>query len=253
MAWEEWERLPWRFGWKHEYWDGHAHLTPRQDHVHVRVGIGARRLPVTPPRLSPRPVEPNDGRGLVLAFIEAFEDGVEFCDWPEEKIHEHAQANIADYFAGRRGTPLLASSRLAFGEGGYVAGAALIAGREAGPFLDLLMVRPGFRRRGVANTLVGAAVEELHAQGATVILRSAHSVSNEESTCWHRAFGFEEDRTSTSRACAGHSTPTRWRDTKGRRRPKRDANAPASRRCTSSGAAAPKSSKRSPSAKASRR
>jgi len=191
MTLEEWEHLPWRFGWKHEYWDGHAHLTPRHDHVHVHVRVGGSRG--SPPScLSVRPVEPADAERLVETFIETFEDGVEFCDWPVERIHEHARTNIADYFAGRRGTPLLASSRLALDEEGHVVGAALIGGREAGPTLDLLMVRPGFRRLGVANTLVGMAVEELHARGVTV-LRSAYHVANEESTCWHRAFGFEEE------------------------------------------------------------
>ncbi|MBA2345613.1 MAG: GNAT family N-acetyltransferase [Rubrobacter sp.] len=194
MTREEWERMPWRFGWKHEYWDGHAHLTPRQDHVHVRVGL--RSVPqvttTVPARLSVRPVSPADARGLVDAFIEAFEDGVEFCDWPAEKIHEHARRNIADYFAGRRGTPLLTVSRLALDEERRVVGAALLIGRDAGATLDLLMVHPGFLRRGIARSLVGAAVEELRARGAT-ILRSAHCVSNEGSAWWHRAFGFEEE------------------------------------------------------------
>ena len=54
------------------------------------------------------------------------------------------------------------------------------------------MVRPSFRRRGIASALVGAAVDELRAEGATV-LRSAHCVANEESVLWHRAFGFEEE------------------------------------------------------------
>lgn len=181
MTWEEWECLPWRFGWKHEYWDGHAHLTPRQDHVHVRVEprprVAARSVADS---LSVQPVDPTDAQGLVAVFIEAFEHGVEFCDWPAKEIHEHARRNIADYFAGRRGTPLLSASRLALGEGGYIAGAALLSEREAGPTLDLLMVRPDFRRRGTASILVGVAVDELQAQGATV-LRSVHCVANEES------------------------------------------------------------------------
>ncbi len=191
MTFEEWERMPWRFGWKHEYWDGQAHLTPRWDHVHVFVGIRPQPLLVAPLSSSPRPVEPNDERGLVQAFIEAFEDGVEFCDWPAEKVYEHAHRNITDYFAGRRGKPLLKVSRLALDEGDHIVGAALLGEREAGPTLDLLMVRPDFRRRGTANALVGATVEELYAQGAAV-LRSAYCVANVESGLWHRAFGFEE-------------------------------------------------------------
>jgi len=117
---------------------------------------------------------------------------VEFCDWPEKKVHEYARRNITDYLAGRRGTPLLITSRLALDEEGQIVGAALLGGRDAGPTLDLLMVRSGFRRRGTANTLVAEAVEELRSQGETV-LRSAYCVSNEESAPWHRAFGFKEE------------------------------------------------------------
>jgi predicted N-acetyltransferase YhbS len=196
MTREEWERLPWRFGWKHEYWDGRARLTPHQHHVHVRVPIEARekRLPaVASPGLSVRAVGPADAPGLVPAFIEAFEDGVEFCDWPAERIQEHARRNVADYFAGRRGVPLLAASRLAV-EGGRVVGAALLTRRrDGGPTLDLLMVSPALRRRGIARALVGAAVEELRGQSATGVLRSAYCVANRESAHWHRAFGFEEE------------------------------------------------------------
>lgn len=80
--------MPWRFGWKHEYWDGRAHLTPRQDHVHLE--IGSRPMVAALPRPSLRSVRPEDERRLVQAFLEAFEDGVEFCDWPEKKVHEYA-------------------------------------------------------------------------------------------------------------------------------------------------------------------
>ena len=87
---------------------------------------------------------------------------------------------------------MLKTSRLALDEEGKIVGAALLGGRDAGPTLALLMVRPGFRRRGTANTLVAEVVEELRSQGETV-LRSAYCVSNEESAPWHRAFGFKEE------------------------------------------------------------
>jgi predicted N-acetyltransferase YhbS len=86
----------------------------------------------------------------------------------------------------RGGTPLLKASRLTLDEEGEIVGAALLGGRDVGPTLDLLMVRPGLRRRGIANTLVGTAVEELRSQGETV-LRCAYCVSNEVSAPWRRA------------------------------------------------------------------
>ena len=39
MTFEDWERMPWRFGWKHEYWDGHAQISPRHKAVIVRLTI----------------------------------------------------------------------------------------------------------------------------------------------------------------------------------------------------------------------
>lgn len=188
--------MPWRVGWKHEYWDGHAHLTPRQHHVHVCVYIEAGGTPAPTPaphHPSIRVVGSADASGLVQAFIGSFQDGVEFCDWPVEKVREHARRNITDFFSGRRGIPLISASRLAVDERGRILGAALLVGREEGPALDLLMVRPGSRRRGIARALVGAAVEELRERGATGVLRSAYCIANEESTRWHRAFGFEEE------------------------------------------------------------
>lgn len=190
MTFEEWDRMPWRFGWKHEYFGGEAHITPRHDHVHVRF-CGAVPTAELPDGLSVRRVSPDDAPELVGAFIETFEDGVEFCDWTEEEIREHARTNITEYFAGRRGEPMEAS-RLAL-EGNLIEGAVLFCHRDEEPVLDLLMVKPGFRRRGIARALVSAAIRKLREHGEGENLRSAHHAANEESTAWHRSFGFEEE------------------------------------------------------------
>lgn len=182
--------MPWRFGWKHEYFGGEAHITPRHDHVHVRFS-GEVPSAELPRGLSMRPASSDDAPALIEAFIETFEDGVEFCDWPEEMVHDHARTNITEYFAGRRGEPMDAS-RLAV-EGNRIVGAVLFCHRDDESVLDLLMVRPGFRRRGIARSLVGAAVEKLRERGEGENLRSAYHAANVESAEWHRAFGFEEE------------------------------------------------------------
>ncbi|MGH3089409.1 MAG: GNAT family N-acetyltransferase [Rubrobacteraceae bacterium] len=190
MTFEEWDRMPWRFGWKHEYFHGEAHITPRHDHVHVRFR-GSIPSSELPDGLHMRPVVPDDAPALIEAFIETFEDGVEFCDWPEEKIHEHAEMNITEYFAGRRGEAMEASNIVL--EGDRIVGAALLCHRDEEPVLDLLMVGPGFRRKGIARSLVGVAVEELRERGEGENLRSAYHAANVESTKWHESFGFEEE------------------------------------------------------------
>lgn len=207
ITWEEFERMPWRFGWKHEYWDSHAHLTPRQSHVHVRMSVEPREV-VIPPNVALRSVCLSDTEALIDLFIETFEDGVEFCDWETEKIHAHARRNITDFFNGKRGTPH-AVSRLAIRAEGKankdnvsdetsnqtksrILAAALFTEKSDAVVLDLLMVRPIYRRRGLATALVATALNDLHRQGVDM-LRSAHVISNEESTAWHRAFGFTEE------------------------------------------------------------
>lgn len=188
--------MPWRFGWKHEYCDAQAYLTPRHNHVAVRTRVAPRRV-VLAPGVALRPVSIDDAEALIESFIDTFEDGVEFCDWEIERTHAHARHNIIDYFAGRRGAPH-AASRLAAhthaqGEAdNRVLAAALFTRKPDAPVLDLLMVRLHFRRRGIAGALVGAAMNDFFEQGET-LLRSAHEIANEESAGWHRAFGFTEE------------------------------------------------------------
>src|SRR5207247_4023875 len=85
MTFEDWERMPWRFGWKHEYWDGHAHISPRHKAVIVRLTIEPRDF-VAPQGLSVRRVSRRDSERLIDTFLDAFGDGVEYCDYkPEDR------------------------------------------------------------------------------------------------------------------------------------------------------------------------
>ncbi|MCP9495934.1 MAG: hypothetical protein MSG64_15905 [Pyrinomonadaceae bacterium MAG19_C2-C3] len=200
MAREVSDQMTWRFGWKHEYWDGCAHITPRHNHVHVSARVAACALKI-PPHVTLREVCEADAEELIDAFIKTFEDGVEFCDWETEKIHEHARDNITDFFAGRRGAPHL-SSRVAvltadeatanLPRPPFILAAALFTRKTHATVLDLLMVRPQASRQGIASLLVGAAMNDLHCQGETV-LGSAYHVANAESAAWHQAFGFTEE------------------------------------------------------------
>lgn len=204
MSWEEFERMPWRVGWKHEYWDGCAHVTPRESHVHVRMKVEPRKVSNIPPRVALRPVEAAAAEELIECFVETFGDGVEFCDWSAEHFTSHARRNITDYFAGRRGAPLKvsrlvisheaesAAAQSSLAGANKIIAAALFTEKPDAPVLDLLMVRPGFRRRGLARALVTAVMNDLYAQEFES-LRSAYVVANEESAAWHRAFDFTEE------------------------------------------------------------
>ncbi|PYS64263.1 MAG: hypothetical protein DMF74_07605 [Acidobacteria bacterium] len=126
MTFEDWERMPWRFGWKHEYWDGHAHISPRHKAVIVRLTIEPRDF-VAPQGFSVRRVSRRDSERLIDTFLDAFGDGVEYCDYKPEAVKAAAHSTIVDYFSGKRGAPHR-SSRLAIvkGEQEIVVGAALL-------------------------------------------------------------------------------------------------------------------------------
>lgn len=76
MLWEEFERMPWRFGWKHKYWDGRAHITPRESHVHVRMKPAPRAESAITPGFTQRAVEAADAEELIECFTETFREGV---------------------------------------------------------------------------------------------------------------------------------------------------------------------------------
>jgi GNAT superfamily N-acetyltransferase len=193
MSLEEFELLPMRPGWKREYWDGRAHVTPREFGVIVSMPVTARHVNTS---LVLREVTREDAAELTSAFLEAFVDSVEYCDWETEKINDAADKAIRSHFSSERGKPHLAS-RVAMGfdrERGCdsIVGAALLAHAPRYSILDLLFVRPGWQQHGLATALLSDAMNELHIAGEA-ILKSAYHVANETSMNWHHRFGFVEE------------------------------------------------------------
>ena len=193
MSIEEFELLPMRPGWKYEYGDGRAHITPREHGVIVAMPVTPR--PVNTSLVLRRATSADAGE-LTTAFLEAFIDSVEYCDWETEKISNAADKAIRSHFAGERGEPHL-TSRVAMGfdrERGCdsIVGAALLAQAPRYSILDLLFVRPAWQRHGIATALLSDAMNELH-DGGEAILKSAYHAANEESMNWHHRFGFVEE------------------------------------------------------------
>ena len=100
MSLAEFRLLPRDPGWRYEYFDEMAHVTPRARFATVRVGVGSR--PLEPP-LPLRGVVASDREELRAAYVAAFADSVEFCDVPPEGISRSARENIRDFYAGDRG------------------------------------------------------------------------------------------------------------------------------------------------------
>ena len=220
MTPEEFERMPRKLGWKYEYWDGQAHITPSYrivtiaveiKHCPVRFALDSRDGAVYPdedgahqrllrePLKSPcriRAVTKSDEVQLTLAYFAAFRDTIEYCDWEPEKIAATAKKDIQDFFAGKRGNPLPASRVAVASQEVYeesLVGAALIVEKDNGqPLLDMLFVIPEWHRRGVATALVSAAINELYCSGMKR-LESRYFLGNDASQAWHRKFGFVDE------------------------------------------------------------
>jgi GNAT superfamily N-acetyltransferase len=191
MSFEEWELLPYQPGWKYEYWDGCAHITPNHQTAVTTVRVIPR--PVTPP-CTIRSVLLEDEASLLAVYLAAFADNQAFCDDTDEQFHDAARRDLSESFRGRR-APLLHASRVAVAaetmEEQLVGAALLSHDQEYGPVLDLLFIRPQWQRRGLATALVASAMNALHQDGEGT-LTSCYQLANPISQAWHRAFGFVE-------------------------------------------------------------
>ena len=181
-------------GWKYEYWDGKAHISPAHRTATTSLDIEPRSYR-SPCRI--RRVESRYQQGMIDAFVAAFRDTIEYCDCDDDQVLDSAKNNVLGFFSGERGIPLPAS-RLALvsqseGERQSVVGASLVTGMRGGSaLLDVLFVIPQWQRMGVATALVSSVVDGLHGSGHGT-LKSRYNLGNDGSRAWHRKFGFVED------------------------------------------------------------
>lgn len=192
MTPDEFHRLERELGWKYENWDGCAHISPSSASMRCARPVGAIETPRA--ALTPEPVRPSDAQALTQAYIGAFGDGVEYCDWPADKVREDATTSIASFFAGRHGAPL-AASRLVRDRGdpsAPVIGALLVIAIDLDlAFMELLFVVPGRQRQGLASAMVAGALDALKAMGFRT-LESRYLLANQTSRAWHHRMGFKD-------------------------------------------------------------
>lgn len=211
MTIEAFERLPRKLGWKFEYYNGEAVLSPGSLAVVAKVAVELRSMH-TPFPLR-RPTLDDEGP-LIDAYEEAFRDTVAYCDWPASAIEQSAREAIETYFGGGRGKAHRASRLVALDAGpdeAVVLGAALVREGQTRALLDLLFVRPPWQRKGLATALVGAVLNQLFDEGVER-LRSQYLLANAGSRAWHRSFGFvDEPDLWVARAYYRHAQHTLWR------------------------------------------
>jgi GNAT superfamily N-acetyltransferase len=186
MSFAAFERLRWRLGWKHEYYDGRAHIRPASLSVTLRLDLAPRTAPKFP---GIRPLRRPDEAGLEEPFLTAFAQAPEYASYPADRYKRTAAEYLGRFFGSVRGewspVSLVAEAN------GKIAGAALVKDRPSGPLLDCLFVCPGFTRQGLATALMSRVVNSLVERGDTRLI-SYVMLANEPSLAWHRRFGFEE-------------------------------------------------------------
>jgi hypothetical protein len=189
MSFAEWEILERPFGWKAEYWDGQAHLTPRDVGVTTRIDLSPRSLQQNHALV---PVHPSYTEQMIAGYFETFVDSVEFCNWPVEEVQDSAKKSINRYFAGKKGEALPASVIALDPNSQKLAGLALfVLKREQKPHLELLYIRPPFQRTGMATEMVACGMNCL-IESDFQELFSAYHICNKESRLWHHKFGFQD-------------------------------------------------------------
>ncbi len=190
MSYEAFDVMERPFGWKVEYWDGHAHLTPRGMGVKTIIQLSPRSFTPTHPIV---PVTPDDRDRMLAGYFEAFSPSVEFCGWPTEDIQAAATKDIGKYFAGTRGEALSASAIALAPDSQTLIGLLLVSQRSPqDAFMDLLYVRPEFQRQGVATAMLHWAMSQLITLGFQT-LTSRYHVCNDISRRWHHGHGFVDE------------------------------------------------------------
>jgi GNAT superfamily N-acetyltransferase len=195
MSIEEWELIAHPFGWKVEYWDGQAQLSPRDHHVRSKLTLEYREIEGSWEIV---PFDQSFQSRAIEVFFEAFQDSVEFCDWPTATIREHITKNVNSYFQGVRGKPLPVSVVALDGdrtgspmEDRLVGLALFVEDKKAQTVLDLLFVKPQYQRMGIATQMVTIAANALHKNGVGELYCDRH-ICNDHSHDWQRQYGFQE-------------------------------------------------------------
>lgn len=189
MTVEEFENAEFPFGWKDEYCDGFAYLTPREHGVLMKISV-ERRPAETFAEI--RPIAEVDRRELIELFYVSFVESVEFCDYSKSEIKKLAARNVRLFFDGKRGAPSLELSRCAvLPEDERLIGACLVSRYTYGYKNEILFVRPEFQKKGVGTALVSGVLNELDAMSEKIFWSEYH-ICNLQSRTWHEKFGFAE-------------------------------------------------------------
>jgi GNAT superfamily N-acetyltransferase len=190
MGFDEYERIPHRPGWKHEYWDGRLRLSPNH-----RVSVYSRStcdFPATNgTNLETRFLIDLEPRAFTSAFTVSFANTIDFVDQSSVKVRAFAKKFWNQLGTGARGEIHPAS--LAFvspGRKPRVLSLLIFVARDPGEvLLDCVFTRPEWQGDGLATELLALALPKLLETGIDTVWSGVFD-GNLESRAWHERNGF---------------------------------------------------------------
>lgn len=194
MTADQFKKIPREPGWKYEYYNEKAHITPAE--MVAVVELAPSSLPVWIPRPDgihfERLDEPFDA--LAEAAYETFEDSMDYCDWPKESIRQNLGKHL-EKWAASEDKDVKQSSRIAWSEEtGEVAGVLMIQRNKSGtgPKISLVFTSPSYRGNGIATTMLLDAWKILEDELDSPRLRSTYTLGNHQAKRWYKFAGFCE-------------------------------------------------------------
>ena len=193
MSYDEFQTIERLLGWKTEYWDGYARLTPRRIGVDTRLNFESVSTAEDSfegfSLIEPAPAHTEQ---LVDGYIAAFINSIEFCGWPFESILRDAYEDISLFFENKRGKRLSASVVMLDPKEKMVVATALITDKpEQGASLQLLYVRPSYQRQGIGTRIIHYSLRILQQLGYSQ-LTSRYHICNHQSRNFYHKLGFED-------------------------------------------------------------
>jgi GNAT superfamily N-acetyltransferase len=190
MGLEEYERIPHRPGWKHEYWNGRLRLSPNH-----RVSVYSRTTndstDTNGTNLETRFLLDLEPKAFTSAFTVSFAGTMDFVDQSSIEVRAFAKKFWNQLTTGVRGAVHPAS--LAFvspGRKPRVLSLLIFVERDPGEvLLDCVFTRPEWQGDGLATELLALALPKLLETGTQTIWSGVFD-GNLESRAWHERNGF---------------------------------------------------------------
>jgi len=126
-----------------------------------------------------------------MAYVNAFENTVEYCDQNKELVIESTANLLCRFFRDDEGQPVPGfMGEISTLDGHSVAGDALTVNVGSYYMIEMLFVHPSWQRQGIASGLLCILMNKI--SGKAIPLISRCNLANIPSENWHRKCGFKD-------------------------------------------------------------